>query len=218
MGIKSSFSPTGLRVTDEETMKVVEMVLAGSVNSDIVGLICQEGGRAMGLSGRDDSFMMARQLTEELGLVGEIDHINPKLVRSQLDAGFIPVIAPIAIDAHGRALNVNADTAAGRLAAALGAAKLVLMTDVAGVIDSHGKHLTSLRATEARQLIANGTIAGGMIPKVECALDAVDEGVGKVHIIDGRAKHALLLEIFTDKGVGTEIKRAATTVAPPQKD
>lgn len=206
LGIKSTFA-NGLRVTDEATMQVVEMVLSGSINSEIVGLVCKEGGRAMGLSGRDDGFMTASQINPELGRVGEIENIDPKLVRSQIAEGFIPVVAPIAVDTDGRPLNVNADTAAGRLAAALGAAKLVLMTDVPGVKDKDGKHLSSLRAREARRLIADGVIVGGMIPKVECALRAVDDGVGKVHIIDGRTKHALLLEIFTDEGVGTEIQR-----------
>jgi acetylglutamate kinase len=215
MGIQSTFC-NGLRVTDDETMDVVEMVLSGSVNSDIVGLICHEGGRAVGLSGRADSFMQARQLEKGLGRVGDVERVDPSLITSQLDAGFIPVIAPIAIDSEGRALNVNADTAAGKLAAALRASKLMLMTDVPAVQGADGKALTSLGAQEARQLIASGVIRGGMIPKVECALDAVDHGVGKVHIIDGRTKHALLLEIFTDSGVGTEIRREGSPSTVPR--
>jgi acetylglutamate kinase len=217
MGIKSVFRG-GLRVTDDETMNVVEMVLSGSVNSDIVGLICNQGGRAMGLSGRDDSFMRAKRMppvtardeqgqiiTVDLGRVGEVDHVDPRLIDDLCKSGVVPVIAPIGVDSQGNPLNVNADTAAGEIAKALGAAKLVLMTDVEGVLDKNKNHLTSLNATTCDELIDNGTIVGGMIPKVQCALDAVKNGVEKVHIIDGRKRHALLLEIFTDHGVGTEI-------------
>jgi acetylglutamate kinase len=219
MGIESRFE-SGLRITDEQTMNVVEMVLAGSVNSDIVGLICAQGGRALGLSGRDDGFMRAKTMTTtvtdpktgnkvpvDLGRVGAVSQVNPKLVTDLCTSGFVPVIAPIAVDADGRALNVNADLAASALAQALGAAKLVLMTDVEGVLDKDKNHLTSMGASDATQMIENGTIRGGMIPKVECALEAVNNGVEKVHIIDGRKRHALLLEIFTDSGVGTEIHR-----------
>jgi acetylglutamate kinase len=221
MGIQAVFSG-GLRVTDEPTMEVVEMVLSGGVNSDLVGLICKQGGRAMGLSGRDDAFMRATRLDEvnakdksgapvkvDLGRVGRIDHVDPGLVKNLISNGFIPVIAPIGVDRDGRPLNVNADTAAGRIAEALGAAKLILMTDVDGVKRSDGARLSSLAATEAERMIADGTIAGGMIPKVECALEAVKNGVEKVHIIDGRRLHAMLLEIFTDEGVGTEIQRTS---------
>jgi acetylglutamate kinase len=217
VGIKSQFSG-GLRVTDDATMDVVEMVLSGSVNSDLVGLICKYGGRAMGLSGRDDAFLRAKRMDEvtardkagtetkvDLGRVGEIAHVEPALVRNLVSNGFIPVIAPIAVDREGRSLNVNADTAAGRIAEALGAAKLILMTDVDGVKTKAGKLLSSLGASEAARMTADGTITGGMIPKVECALEAVSNGVEKVHIIDGRRLHAMLLEIFTDHGVGTEI-------------
>ncbi len=217
MGIESTFRG-GLRVTDAETMKVVEMVLAGQVNSDIVGLICSQGGRAMGLSGRDDTFIKAQRLGTaqgraedgstidvDLGLVGRIRHVDPRLIQELCGGGFVPVIAPIAIDDDGRPLNVNADTAAGEVAAALKASKLVLMTDVEGVRDAQGHHLSSLGATQVEALIGNGVISGGMIPKVRCALSAVQQGVEKVHIIDGRQRHALLLEIFTDSGVGTEI-------------
>jgi acetylglutamate kinase len=217
VGIKSVFRG-GLRVTDDETMNVVEMVLSGSVNSDIVGLICNQGGRAMGLSGRDDSFMRAKRMppvpgkdesgnpiTVDLGRVGEVDHVDPRLVEDLCNSGVVPVIAPIGIDMEGNPLNVNADTAAGEIAKALHAAKLVLMTDVEGVLDKNKNHLTSLDARTCDELIDNGTIVGGMIPKVQCALDAVNNGVEKVHIIDGRKRHALLLEIFTDQGVGTEI-------------
>ncbi len=219
MGIKSSFSG-GLRITDDETMDVVEMVLGGGVNQDIVGLVCKHGGRAVGLSGKDDHFMRAERLERvpeqgeegapvmvDLGRVGRITHVKPAVVRDLISNGFIPVIAPIGVDESGNALNVNADTAAGRIAAALGAAKLMLMTDVEGVKNAAGGLVSSLRAREAEDLIGSNVINGGMIPKVRCALEAVDEGVEKVHIIDGRRRHALLLEIFTDKGVGTEIQR-----------
>jgi acetylglutamate kinase len=219
MGIQSSFS-AGLRVTDDATMEIVEMVLGGAVNQDIVGLICQHGGRAVGLSGKDDHFMRASRLEEvpakdqsgasvmvNLGHVGSIDHVEPRIVEQLLQSGFLPVIAPIAVDDDGHALNVNADTAAGRIAAALGAAKLMLMTDVEGVKDRDGNLLRSLESREAETLIASEVIHGGMIPKVRCALDAVADGVDKVHIVDGRTSHALLLEIFTDRGVGTQIHR-----------
>jgi acetylglutamate kinase len=217
MGIKSTFRG-GLRVTDEETMDVVEMVLAGSVNSELVGAICSQGGRAIGLSGRDDTFLHAVRLPEveatneageavrvDLGRVGAVESVDPKLVVDLCMNGFVPVIAPIGIDADGNPLNVNADTAAGRIAASLNAAKLLLMTDVEGVMDKNKKHLTSLGASDVERLILDGTISGGMIPKVRCALDAVSGGVEKVHIVNGKQLHALLLEIFTDSGVGTEI-------------
>ncbi len=218
MGIASSFN-AGLRVTDDETMNVVEMVLGGGVNQDIVGLICQHGGRAVGLSGKDDHFMRAvrmdrvaaqdaqgAQTLVDLGRVGDVESVDPAIVLKLLDSGFLPVIAPIGVDAAGNALNVNADIAAARIASALGAAKLVLMTDVAGVQDKSGALQSSLNAEEAEALIADGTLSGGMIPKVRFALSAVAAGVEKVHIIDGRRRHALLLEIFTDEGVGTEIQ------------
>jgi acetylglutamate kinase len=220
MGIRATFSG-GLRITDDETMSVVEMVLAGGVNSEIVGLICKHGGRAMGISGRDDSFLTGSRLPEvdakdasgapmkvDLGRVGRIDRVNPGLVRHLISSGFVPVVAPVAIDVSGSPLNVNADTAAGRIAEALDAAKLVLMTDVAGVKGADGRLIGSLMAEEARRLIAESVIEGGMIPKVECALEAVENGVQKAHIIDGRTRHALLLEIFTDSGVGTQIQRS----------
>jgi acetylglutamate kinase len=222
MGIKSSFSG-GMRITDDETMGVVEMVLGGGINSDIVGLICKHGGRAVGLSGRDDGFMRARRAAGftskdesgqpvwvDLGRVGEIEHIEPQIILELIAKDFVPVVAPIAVDTSGQPLNVNADVAAGRLAAALGAAKLMLMTDVDGVKDRDGRLLGSLGARETERLIEEGVIVGGMIPKVRCALSAVDLGVEKVHIIDGRRRHALLLEIFTDEGVGTEIQPSAS--------
>ncbi len=217
LGIASKFSG-GLRITDDETMDVVEMVLGGSINQDIVGNICKFGGRAVGLSGKDDLFMRAeridaieskapdgRTVDVDLGRVGEITQVSCGLLEKLVSEGFIPVISPIAVGPDGEALNVNADTAAAAVAAALRAAKFVLMTDVDGVLDSKKQLLATLRASEIERLIAEGTIVDGMIPKVRCALDAVDGGVEKVHIIDGRRRHALLLEIFTDRGVGTEI-------------
>ncbi len=220
VGIQSSFN-AGLRITDDETMEVVEMVLGGGVNQDIVGLVCMHGGHAVGLSGKDDHFMRAHRLASvpskdahgnevlvDLGRVGDIDSVDPSVIERLLASGFLPVIAPIAVDAEGLALNVNADTAAARIAGALKAAKLVLLTDVEGVKGKDGELLSSLDAIEASDLIERGVIAGGMIPKVRFALEAVGGGVEKVHIVDGRRRHALLLEIFTDRGVGTEIRRA----------
>jgi acetylglutamate kinase len=206
----------GLRVTDERTMDVVEMVLGGKINQEIVALVCRHGGRAVGLSGKDDAFMRAERVTEmrtksgalvDPGRVGAIRHVNPEVVRQLVAGGFIPVIAPVAVDEEGRALNVNADTAAGKVAEALGAEKLVLMTDISGVRDGEGRVLRSLSAPQAEELRESGVIDGGMIPKVECALEALRGGVRKAHIIDGRLRHALLLEIFTDQGIGTEITR-----------
>ncbi len=217
-GIRSTFAD-GMRVTDDETMEVVEMVLSGAVNRDIVGLISKHGGRAVGLSGRDDAFMVAEKrgpvtvpgpsgepTQVDLGRVGRVRRAAPELIRGLLTAGFIPVVAPVAVDAEGQPLNVNADEAAAVVAGAIGAAKLVLMTDVSGVQDEQSHLLGSLHAPHAERLIAEGVIRGGMIPKVRFALDAVAQGVEKVHIIDGRLRHGLLLEIFTDAGVGTEIR------------
>jgi acetylglutamate kinase len=219
MGIRSTFS-AGLRVTDDETMDVVEMVLAGRVNSEIVGLIGSHGGRAIGISGRDDLMLRAERLGAmpakdgsaemvDLGRVGRITSVKPKLLEDLIKSDFIPVIAPIAIDHEGKPLNVNADTAAGEIAVALRAQKLVLMTDVTGVKDASGNILSVLDAKTAHDHIVQGVIRGGMIPKVECALGAVQQGVSQIHIIDGRRLHALLLEIFTDQGVGTEIRAKA---------
>jgi acetylglutamate kinase len=218
LGISSEFSG-GLRVTDDATMEVVEMVLGGHVNKEIVSLICKHGGRAVGLSGKDDHFLQATRAAQvkskdtagkdvlvDLGRVGEVTTVVPTLISDLLAGGCIPVVAPIAVDREGLALNVNADTAAGSIAAALRAAKLVLMTDVEGVKDASGSFRSSLAAREAEAMIEKGTIHGGMVPKVRCALDAVAGGVEKVHILDGRRRHALLLEVFTDSGVGTEIR------------
>jgi acetylglutamate kinase len=204
----------GLRVTDDKTMEVVEMVLGGRLNQEIVSLICQHGGRAIGLSGKDDSFMHARKVAEmrtkkgamvDPGRVGDVDRVNPDILLKLMAGGFIPVIAPVAVDDHGASLNVNADTVAGKIAATLKAEKLVLMTDIEGVRDGDKKLIPSLSAAQMARLRAEGVIDGGMIPKVQCALDAVAAGVGKAHVIDGRLPHAMLLEIFTDRGIGTEI-------------
>lgn len=207
----------GLRVTDEHTMEVVEMVLGGKINQAIVSLICQHGGRAVGLSGKDDGFLLAERVTEmrtksgalvDPGRVGRVIEVRPKVITQLVAGGFIPVIAPVAVDSDGRSLNVNADTVAGAVAAALEAEKLVLMTDIAGVRGRDGEVASSLTHAEIEALVDDGVIEGGMIPKVRCGLDALEAGVSKVHVIDGRTRHACLLEIFTDRGVGTEISRA----------
>ena len=219
MGIQAKFAD-GMRITDDETMDIVEMVLCGSVNSSIVSMICKHGGRAVGVSGKDDRCLYARRMSEvqpsedergrprvDLGRVGQIEHVNARLIQELIDNNVIPVTAPIASDRDGNALNVNADDAAGNLASALGASKLLLMTDVAGVKTKSGELIHSLTAREVETLIAEGVISGGMIPKVRCAVQAVTDHVEKAHIIDGRVQHALLLEILTDRGVGTEIVR-----------
>jgi acetylglutamate kinase len=205
----------GLRVTDERTMEVVEMVLGGRVNHGIVAMIGRQGGRAVGLNGHDDRCVMAEKVKEmrtktgklvDPGRVGAVKEIRPELIRALVDKDIIPVIAPVATDADGRSLNVNADTVAGAVARALDAEKLVLMTDIEGVKGEDGALIPSLTAGDIEQLKKDGVISGGMIPKVDCALDALRAGTQKVHIIDGRLRHAVLLEIFTDKGVGTEIR------------
>ena len=220
MGVGSTFV-AGLRITDEATMDVVEMVLGGQVNQEIVGLICHHGGRAVGLSGRDDAFIRASKLASvrardttgdemdvDPGRVGEIRHINPDILDHLVRSGFIPVVAPVAVDEDNRSLNINADTVAGKVAEAIKAEKLILLTDVDGVRKADGTLLRSLTARDARSMTASGAITGGMIPKVRCGLDALAGGVNKVHMIDGRVRHAVLLEIFTDEGVGTEMTRS----------
>lgn len=205
----------GLRVTDDRTMEVVEMVLAGRINKHIVSLIGRQGGRAVGVSGVDDGMLLARKAPPvqtkngpvDTGRVGEIVEVRPAVVTALVTAGFIPVIAPLGVDKDGNSLNINADTAAGELASALRAEKLVLMTDTAGVCDRDGKLLQSLSASEIARLREADVITGGMIPKMECALAALAGGVNKVHVLDGRVQHAILLEIFTDRGIGTEIVR-----------
>ncbi|MBI2894556.1 MAG: acetylglutamate kinase [Deltaproteobacteria bacterium] len=206
LGIQTRFVD-GQRVTDEETMRVVEMVLGGGVNQELVGLICEHGGRAVGLSGQDDRFIVARRVEAavDLGRVGEPTEVRPDVIERLLAGDFLPVIAPIGVDADGGPLNINADTVASKVAQALRAEKLILMTDTAGVRAADGRLLGSLDTARAQALIADGTISGGMIPKVRFALDAVANGVGKVHIVDGRTRHAVLLEIFTDQGIGTEV-------------
>ena len=200
----------GLRVTDAETMDVVEMVLGGLVNKEIVQLINAQGGKAVGLSGKDGQLIQARKLSSgqaevDYGHVGEVDKINPDVVETLEAQKFIPVIAPIGAGQDGATYNINADSVAGALAATLGAEKLVLMTDTVGVLDKQGELLTGLDEGQIKTLKADGTIQGGMLPKVDCALNAVNAGVKTSHIIDGRVDHALLLEVLTDKGVGTLI-------------
>ncbi len=204
----------GLRVTDEPTMEVVEMVLGGKINQAIVSLICNHGGHAVGLSGKDDGFLVGDRIVSmrtkagrevDPGRVGNVREVRPRVVEQLLAGGFIPVIAPVAVDDEGRSLNVNADTVAGAIASAMKAEKLVLMTDIEGIRGRDGQIDSSLRASEIEALIAEGVIEGGMIPKVRCGLEAIERGVSKVHVIDGRTRHACLLEIFTDRGVGTEI-------------
>lgn len=205
----------GMRVTDDETMDVVEMVL-GKVNKDIVNLINRFGGKAVGLTGQDGAFIRAKKLvvasdTEpgqmlDIGLVGDISSIDPSII-SFLDSGdFIPVIAPIGVGPDGEALNINADVVSGKLAEVLHAEKLVLLTNTPGVLDQNGELLTGLTPRQIDELVADGTLSGGMLPKISSALDAARGGVKSVHIIDGRVEHALLLEILTDEGVGTLIK------------
>ncbi|MDD3472125.1 MAG: acetylglutamate kinase [Syntrophaceae bacterium] len=212
---KESRFVKGLRVTDEETMDVVEMVLVAKVNKDVVSLINFYGGKAVGLSGRDGKLIRAKKaqparladIDEDLGLVGEVERINPGVVSALEDQGFIPVIAPVGAGPQERPYNINADTAAGALAAALDAEKFILLTDVSGVIDINKELVSSLTEEQAETMIRTGAISGGMIPKVRSCLNAIRGGVPKAHIIDGRVSHALLLEILTDEGIGTEIVR-----------
>jgi acetylglutamate kinase len=203
VGIERKFT-AGQRVTDFATLEIVEMVLAGSMSQQLVRLINHHGGAAVGLSGADGALARARVTDASLGRVGEVTSID-RTVIDRLIADFIPVIAPIATDEAGHALNVNADVFAARLAQALGAEKLVMLTDTAGVLDDKGALIQTLTARGAEDLIARGVITGGMIPKVENALAALAAGVHKVHVIDGRLEHALLLEIFTREGVGTQM-------------
>ncbi|MCC6766188.1 MAG: acetylglutamate kinase [Deltaproteobacteria bacterium] len=211
MGVESRFV-RGMRVTDEQTMKVVEMVLVGSTNKEIVGLMNRHGGRAVGLSGKDGELIVAQKMlveSQDIGLVGEVVGVNPRVIESLDAADFIPVIAPVGVGLDGATYNINADLVAGKVAAALHAEKLMLLTDVAGIQDKDGHLISTMASDEAKQLIAEGTITSGMIPKVECCIDALAGGVAKTHIIDGRVKHAVLLEIFTTEGVGTEVVRSA---------
>ena len=205
LGIEPTFV-RGQRVTDAATLEVVEMVLGGGLNKELVRLASRLGGRAVGLTGKDGGLVQARRLSErpELGLVGEVVSVDSSVL-DQLISDFIPIIAPLAPGLEAETLNVNADPFAARLAAELGAAKLVLLTDVPGVKGADGQLIESLPRTRVGELIEAGVVTGGMIPKIENAANALDAGVDKVHIVDGRIEHALLLEIFTDRGIGTEI-------------
>lgn len=206
----------GMRVTDAETMDVVEMVLGGLVNKDIVNLINRQGGQAVGLTGKDGAFIRAKKLMVKdnqkigewinIGQVGEIEHIDPSLIALLDTQDFIPVIAPIGVGEDGESYNINADLVAGKLAEILQAEKLILLTNTPGVLDKENNLLTGLTAQKVEALFADGTISGGMLPKISSALDAVKKGVKSCHIIDGRVENALLLEILTDQGVGTLIK------------
>jgi len=206
----------GMRVTDAETMDIVEMVLGGQVNKEIVHLINRHGGHAVGLTGKDGAFIRAKKMTVrgpgegeaiDIGQVGEVDAIDPKVVQTLFSGGFIPVIAPIGFGSRGESYNINADLVAGKVAEILKAEKLVVLTNTAGVLDKNGNLLTGLSARKVDELFADGTIHGGMLPKISSALDAVKNGVNTCHIIDGRVEHALLLEILTSEGVGTLIRR-----------
>ncbi len=217
IGKKSDFR-AGMRVTDAETMDIVEMVLAGKVNKDIVALINRHGGRALGLSGKDGGLIEARKLhiyryqgddqppeIIDIGLVGEVQKVNTAILKDLAASDIIPVIAPIGVGSEGETFNINADLVAGHIAGALQADKFLLMTDVAGVLRKDGDLITSMTIAEAADFMQAEVLRGGMIPKVQCAMDALQEGVGKVHIIDGRIPHSVLLELFTDTGIGTEI-------------
>jgi len=208
----------GMRVTDNDTMDVVEMVLGGAVNKDIVSSINRNGGKAIGVTGKDGQLIRARKLEVtrqspdmqapeiiDIGRVGEVDKIDTEVLNMILDSNFIPVIAPIGVGPDGRSYNINADLVAGKLAEVLQAEKLMLLTNVEGLLDQQGEVLTGLSADEVDALIADGTIHGGMLPKIRCALDAVKSGVVSSHIIDGRVPHVVILEVFTDEGVGTLI-------------
>jgi len=216
LGKKGEFVQ-GMRVTDAETMDVVEMVLGGQVNKDIVNLINQHGGRAVGLTGMDGGLIRAKKMlvrsaadSDELldiGQVGEVDSIDPEIVHRLHTHDFIPVIAPLGVGKKGETYNINADLVAGKMAEVLKAEKLIVMTNTPGVLDKAGNLLTGLSAKKIDELFADGTISGGMLPKISSALDAVKNGVNTCHIIDGRVEHALLLEVLTDEGVGTLIRR-----------
>lgn len=217
LGIESQFRE-GLRVTDDATMDVVEMVLVGRVNKEIVNLINLHGGTCVGLSGKDGWLIKVKKLEMvlaredappeiiDLGNVGEPVHVNASLIRSLTDSGVIPVIAPVGVDDQGRTYNINADTAAGAVAQALGARRLILLTDVAGVLDVSGKLIESMDLRQASQAIEDGVAKGGMIPKLKCCMEAVQSGVEKAHVVDGRVENSIILELFTKQGVGTEVR------------
>jgi acetylglutamate kinase len=217
LGITSEFRQ-GMRVTDEATMDVVEMVLVGKVNKEIVNLVNLHGGRAVGLSGKDGRLVRARKLEMfippqessppeliDLGKVGEVVHIDVSLIRTLEREGFIPIIAPVGVDEEGGTYNINADSVAGAVAAALEAKRLILLTDVPGVLDPDGRIISSLNWRQAVEAIESGVAKGGMIPKLKCCLEAIDAGVEKAHVIDGRVENSIILEMFTQAGIGTEI-------------
>jgi acetylglutamate kinase len=198
----------GIRVTDEETMDVVEMVLVGKVNKEIVGLINHYGGKAVGISGKDGGLIKAKKLKirgSEMGMAGDVDTINPAVIKTLDDGEFIPVIAPVGGGEFGKSYNINADIVAGKIAVALKAEKLILLTDVKGVMDKEKKLIPILSLAQTRKLITGRVASGGMIPKLKCCIEAVASGVSAAHIIDGRVEHAVLLEVFTDAGIGTAI-------------
>lgn len=219
MHIESEFIQ-GMRVTDSKTMDVVEMVLGGKVNKEIVTNINLHGGKAVGITGKDGGLIRARKLEMttvnpetltpeiiDIGMVGEVESVDPTIIKSLEENNFIPVIAPIGGGLNGETYNINADLVAGRIAGALKAEKLILLTDIEGVKDKQGKLISTIDTQRVPDLINDGTISGGMIPKVNCCVDAIDTGVAKTHIIDGRMEHACLLEMFTDKGIGTAVAR-----------
>jgi len=219
MKIESQFIQ-GMRVTDSETMDVVEMVLGGKVNKEIVTNINRYGGKAVGITGKDGGLIQARKLEMtavnpdtltpeiiDIGMVGEVELVDPTIIESLKENNFIPVIAPIGGGLNGETYNINADLVAGRIAGALKAEKLILLTDIEGVKDKQGKLISTIDIQRVPDLINNGTISGGMIPKVNCCVDAVEEGITRAHIVDGRMEHACLLEMFTDKGIGTVVAR-----------
>ncbi len=218
MGISSRFVD-GMRVTDEPIMDVVEMVLVGNVNKEIVVQISRHGGNAVGLSGKDGGLILAKKMhivrsqsTQDkppelidIGMVGEVIGVNPDIIRTVEAGGFIPIIAPVGAGESGQTYNINADWVAGKIAISLKAMKLILLTDVEGVMDKSSSLISSTTVEEIQALLEGGTISGGMIPKMQCALEAVSKGVKRVHVIDGRKPHAVLLELFTDKGIGTQV-------------
>ena len=217
MGITSTFI-RGMRYTDDATMDVVEMVLGGKVNKDIVARINREGGRAVGLTGKDGGLILAEKMKIyhqedeskppeiiDPGMVGDVSAVNPEIIHTLTARGFIPIIAPVGIGSQGETYNINADVVASKISSALNAERLMLVTDVDGVLDPDKNLVSSINAGEIREMIADGRIRGGMIPKVECALDALKSGVRKSHIINGKTPHAVLLELFTDSGIGTQV-------------
>ena len=217
MGISSEFVD-GMRVTDEPTMDVVEMVLGGKVNKGIVAQINQQGGKAVGLSGKDGGLILAKKLQLvrpsvqdkppeiiDMGMVGEVTRVNSGIIQTLEAGGFIPVIAPVGVGESGETYNINADWVASKVAVALKAMKLILLTDVQGVQDENGALVSSVSMSSIQHMLATRAIKGGMIPKIQCAMEAIQQGVERVHIIDGRKPHAVLLELFTDKGIGTEV-------------